>query len=122
MNMFFKKRINPTGGVVLDPASVKGAIDFKDVVFRYPTREAKMIFNGFNLSIPPGMFDRRHFSSSAPLPKERALFFFYSGQSLAIVGESGSGKRCCCYFFLSLHLLILLSKFVYLFIFFSFSS
>eukprot|EP00456_Euglypha_rotunda_P030787 TRINITY_DN2398_c0_g2_i2.p1 TRINITY_DN2398_c0_g2~~TRINITY_DN2398_c0_g2_i2.p1 ORF type:complete len:1285 (+),score=238.34 TRINITY_DN2398_c0_g2_i2:347-3856(+) len=44
-----------------------GLIEFKDVVFRYPSRPELAIFDGFNLTIKPG-------------------------QTIALVGESGSGK------------------------------
>ena len=45
----------------------KPEISFKDVHFRYPTRQDDIILNGFTLSVKPG-------------------------QTVALVGESGSGK------------------------------
>ena len=70
--------------------AIRGAIDFKDVVFRYPTREGRLIFNGFDLSITPGK--KTSFAPSAHRPSNRVALISI-GQSLAIVGESGSGKR-----------------------------
>lgn len=89
-----------SGGIKLDRTDVRGAIEFKDVVFRYapkvrrgipcltviiryPTREGKLIFNKFSLSVPPGVLFLE--MSHALMPGV--------GQSLALVGESGSGKR-----------------------------
>lgn len=51
----------------LDPESVKGKIEFKDVWFRYPTRKDDFVLKGLNLTINPN-------------------------ESVALVGESGCGK------------------------------
>ncbi|KAK7203709.1 P-loop containing nucleoside triphosphate hydrolase protein, partial [Myxozyma melibiosi] len=50
-----------------DPQDVKGSIEFKDVVFRYPTRPTVAVLNNLNLSVK-------------------------SGQYVALVGASGCGK------------------------------
>lgn len=52
-------------GITID--SVEGAIEFKQVKFKYPSRPDQTILDGFNLSIP-------------------------AGKTVAIVGPSGSGK------------------------------
>ncbi|XP_074340204.1 ABC transporter B family member 9-like [Apium graveolens] len=54
-----------TSGLVLD--DIKGAIELKDVYFKYPARPDVQIFSGFSLNIP-------------------------SGVTAALVGQSGSGK------------------------------
>ena len=51
----------------LDPKSVKGKIEFKDVWFRYPTRKDDFVLKGLTLTINPN-------------------------ESVALVGESGCGK------------------------------
>ena len=48
-------------------ANVEGSIELKDVVFAYPSRTDKPVFNGFSLTVA-------------------------SGSTVALVGESGSGK------------------------------
>ncbi|KAF5270865.1 hypothetical protein FQA39_LY08310 [Lamprigera yunnana] len=53
------------GGKILD--NVKGEIEFKDVIFTYPTRPQQIILNNINLKIP-------------------------AGKTIAIVGGSGNGK------------------------------
>jgi ATP-binding cassette subfamily B (MDR/TAP) protein 1 len=62
-----KSPIDPASdtGVKLD--SVSGAIEFKEITMRYPSRPSQLVFDKFNLSIEPG-------------------------KTLAIVGPSGSGK------------------------------
>ncbi|KAK1378508.1 ABC transporter B family member 9 [Heracleum sosnowskyi] len=54
-----------TSGVVLN--DINGAIELKDVYFKYPARPDVQIFSGFSLNIP-------------------------SGVTAALVGQSGSGK------------------------------
>ncbi|KAM4693615.1 ATP-binding cassette sub-family B member 10, mitochondrial [Discoglossus pictus] len=54
-------------GLVLSPKTFKGALEFRDVTFMYPSRPDASIFQGLNLSIP-------------------------SGYVMAVVGPSGSGK------------------------------
>lgn len=54
-----------TSGVILN--DIKGAIELKDVYFRYPARPDVQIFSGLSLSIS-------------------------SGVTAALVGQSGSGK------------------------------
>jgi ATP-binding cassette, subfamily B (MDR/TAP), member 1 len=49
------------------PLTGKTHVEFKDVVFSYPTRPKKKVMKGFNLSIEPG-------------------------QTIALVGPSGGGK------------------------------
>lgn len=51
----------------LDPTTVKGKIEFKDVWFRYPTRKDDFVLKGLTLTIEPN-------------------------ESVALVGESGCGK------------------------------
>jgi len=51
----------------LDPNTVKGVIEFKDVWFRYPTRKDDFVLKGLTLTINPN-------------------------ESVALVGESGCGK------------------------------
>jgi ABC-type multidrug transport system fused ATPase/permease subunit len=51
----------------LDPNTVKGKIEFKNVWFRYPTRKEDFVHRGLNITINPG-------------------------ESVALVGESGCGK------------------------------
>lgn len=57
-------RDNPESSMVTD---IHGDVEFKNVIFRYPTRPDITIFKDLNLKIP-------------------------AGKSLAIVGQSGSGK------------------------------
>jgi ATP-binding cassette subfamily B (MDR/TAP) protein 1 len=45
-----------------------GSLEFRNVVFAYPSRPQSIIFNGFNLKIAPG-------------------------SSIALVGPSGSGSK-----------------------------
>lgn len=52
---------------VESPSEMRGAIEFKDVVFRYPARPNVTVFGKFCLTIP-------------------------ARQTVALVGESGSGK------------------------------
>ncbi|KAF5901584.1 ATP-binding cassette sub-family B member 10, mitochondrial, partial [Clarias magur] len=54
-------------GLVLRPEQLKGAIDFHNVSFAYPTRKDVPIFQNLNLSVP-------------------------AGSVMAVVGSSGSGK------------------------------
>ncbi|EGC38102.1 ABC transporter B family protein [Dictyostelium purpureum] len=49
------------------PAKLEGNIEFKNISFRYPSRPNKVIFEGFNLSVP-------------------------QGKKVALVGDSGGGK------------------------------
>ena len=49
------------------PKKIDGNIDIKDVYFTYPSRQEKLILNGFSLSIP-------------------------AGKMVALVGSSGCGK------------------------------
>ena len=58
---------NDTSKKNLDPESVKGKIEFKNVWFRYPTRKEDFVHRGLNITINPG-------------------------ESVALVGESGCGK------------------------------
>jgi ATP-binding cassette subfamily B protein len=51
----------------IDPGRAGGAIEFKNVVFAYPSREEVEVLHGLNLSISPG-------------------------QKVALVGKSGAGK------------------------------
>ena len=51
----------------IDFENVKGAIEFKDVWFRYPTRKEDFVMQGFNIKINPN-------------------------ENIALVGESGCGK------------------------------
>lgn len=53
------------GGEQLE--EVRGEVEFKDVRFRYPTRQAAEVVKGFRLTVP-------------------------AGKTVALVGESGSGK------------------------------
>lgn len=48
-------------------SSVKGSIEFRDIIFTYPTRPGEPVLRRFNLRVAPG-------------------------QTVALVGESGSGK------------------------------
>ncbi|XP_053358447.1 ATP-binding cassette sub-family B member 10, mitochondrial [Clarias gariepinus] len=54
-------------GLVLRPEQLKGAVEFHDVSFAYPTRKDVPIFQNLNLSVP-------------------------AGSVMAVVGSSGSGK------------------------------
>ncbi|CAJ0945515.1 unnamed protein product [Ranitomeya imitator] len=54
-------------GLVIPPEKFRGALDFRDVGFMYPSRPDAPIFQGLNLSVPPGSV-------------------------MAVVGPSGSGK------------------------------
>ncbi|XP_075687086.1 ATP-binding cassette sub-family B member 10, mitochondrial [Rhinoderma darwinii] len=54
-------------GLVITPEKFKGALEFHDVSFTYPSRPDAPIFQGLNLSVP-------------------------SGSVMAVVGPSGSGK------------------------------
>ncbi|KAM4771659.1 ATP-binding cassette sub-family B member 10, mitochondrial isoform 1-T1 [Rhinophrynus dorsalis] len=54
-------------GLTLNPITFKGALEFRDVCFTYPSRPDALIFQGLNFSIP-------------------------SGSVMAVVGSSGSGK------------------------------
>lgn len=54
-------------GLVITPEKFKGALDFHGVNFMYPSRPDAPIFQGLNLSVPPGSV-------------------------MAVVGPSGSGK------------------------------
>ncbi|XP_056390783.1 ATP-binding cassette sub-family B member 10, mitochondrial isoform X4 [Hyla sarda] len=54
-------------GLVITPEKFRGALDFRDVSFMYPSRPDAPIFQDLNLSIP-------------------------SGSMMAVVGPSGSGK------------------------------
>ncbi|KAB0803558.1 hypothetical protein PPYR_00528 [Photinus pyralis] len=56
-----------TGGKILPSETMRGEIEFKDVVFAYPTRPEQVILQNFNLRIP-------------------------AGKTVAIVGGSGNGK------------------------------
>lgn len=49
------------------PDQLKGALEFQDVTFSYPTRKDASIFQGLSLSVP-------------------------AGSVMAVVGPSGSGK------------------------------
>lgn len=51
----------------IDIENVKGAIEFKDVWFRYPTRKEDFVMQGFSIKINPN-------------------------ENIALVGESGCGK------------------------------
>lgn len=55
------------GGVRLSSDELKGAIQFKNVTFAYPTRPELVLFNDLNLAVP-------------------------AGSVVAVVGSSGSGK------------------------------
>ena len=57
----------PEESVSINPETFKGAIELKNVWFRYPTRKNEWVFKGLNLKINPN-------------------------ESVAVVGESGSGK------------------------------
>ncbi|KAG2202626.1 hypothetical protein INT47_002058 [Mucor saturninus] len=59
--------INPDSENGIIPSTVLGSIQFKDVVFKYPTRPDLVILKGLNIKIEPGM-------------------------TVAFVGPSGSGK------------------------------
>ncbi|XP_073416724.1 ATP-binding cassette sub-family B member 10, mitochondrial isoform X2 [Dendrobates tinctorius] len=54
-------------GLVIPPEKFRGALEFRDVGFMYPSRPDAPIFQGLNLSVP-------------------------SGSVMAVVGPSGSGK------------------------------
>lgn len=54
-------------GLVLRPEQLKGALEFHNVSFAYPTRKDFPIFQNLNLSVP-------------------------AGTVMAVVGSSGSGK------------------------------
>ncbi|XP_069463532.1 ATP-binding cassette sub-family B member 10, mitochondrial isoform X2 [Ambystoma mexicanum] len=54
-------------GIILSPESFRGALDFRNVHFAYPSRPEASIFQGLDLSIP-------------------------AGSVMAVVGPSGSGK------------------------------
>lgn len=54
-------------GLVLRPEQLKGALEFHNVSFAYPTRKDVPIFQNLNLSVP-------------------------AGSVMAVVGSSGSGK------------------------------
>lgn len=54
-------------GVTLGKDTFRGALEFKDVEFAYPTRPETSIFKDFSLSIP-------------------------AGSVMALVGSSGTGK------------------------------
>ncbi|RXM98749.1 ATP-binding cassette sub-family B member 10, mitochondrial, partial [Acipenser ruthenus] len=54
-------------GFTLRPDQLKGALEFQDVTFSYPTRKDASIFQGLSLSVP-------------------------AGSVMAVVGPSGSGK------------------------------
>ncbi|MBN3309253.1 ABCBA protein, partial [Amia calva] len=54
-------------GAVLRPEELKGALDFRNVTFSYPTRKDAPIFQNLSLSVP-------------------------AGSVMAVVGPSGSGK------------------------------
>lgn len=54
-------------GITLGKDTFKGALEFKDVEFAYPTRPETSIFKDFSLSIP-------------------------AGSVMALVGPSGTGK------------------------------
>jgi ABC-type multidrug transport system fused ATPase/permease subunit len=58
--------INFSGGLV-PSAHTLGSIEFKNIVFSYPSRSESLIFNDLTLTVPPG-------------------------QITAVVGSSGSGK------------------------------
>ncbi|KAJ3044978.1 Multidrug resistance protein 1 [Rhizophlyctis rosea] len=64
-------RVSPINGLDdpsgQSPATVNGLIEFKDVAFKYPTRQDVQVLEGFDLRIEPGM-------------------------TVALVGMSGSGK------------------------------
>lgn len=62
-----KSPIDPTSHIGLTPESISGAIEFRNVRMRYPSRPNQLILDNFNLSVE-------------------------SGKTLAIVGPSGSGK------------------------------
>ncbi|XP_053567125.1 ATP-binding cassette sub-family B member 10, mitochondrial isoform X2 [Bombina bombina] len=67
-DLLYRKPLMPFNeGLVLNSKSFKGALDFRDVTFMYPSRPDAPIFKGLNLSIP-------------------------SGSVMAVVGSSGSGK------------------------------
>lgn len=54
-------------GKMINPETVKGKVEFREVWFRYPTRPEEFVLRGLNITIEPG-------------------------QSVALVGESGCGK------------------------------
>lgn len=56
-----------TEGITLSKDTFRGALEFKDVEFAYPTRPEISIFKDFSLSIP-------------------------AGSIMALVGPSGTGK------------------------------
>jgi len=56
---------NASGGIVLK--EIEGNIDIRNIHFAYPSREDKVILQGFTLSIP-------------------------AGKTVALVGSSGCGK------------------------------
>ncbi|XP_027030729.2 ATP-binding cassette sub-family B member 10, mitochondrial [Tachysurus fulvidraco] len=62
-----KPQFSLNEGVVLRPEHLKGALEFHNVSFAYPTRKDAPIFQNLNLSVP-------------------------AGTVMAVVGSSGSGK------------------------------
>ncbi|KNE72787.1 hypothetical protein AMAG_17115 [Allomyces macrogynus ATCC 38327] len=60
----------PESAVVLDPNTVKGEVEFRNVHFRYPTRPKVKVHRGLSFTVP-------------------------AGKKVALVGASGCGKSTC---------------------------
>lgn len=80
-------------GITIAGVSVRGAIDFQNVCFKYPLRPNVQIFKDLSLSIPSRKVNK---SNSTPEQEMESELIFPDTvaclQTVALVGESGSGK------------------------------